>query len=83
MDLRYFRDCPGRRLEIGSGAGIIREVYPNVITSDLKVLPFVDIVLSAERLPFADNSLARHLRESTCFTICRGREIFFGRYSGC
>ena len=57
MDSRYFEDCPGKRLEIGSGAGIISEVYPDVITSDIKILPFIDLVLSAEKLPFPDNSL--------------------------
>ena len=57
MDLRYFGDCPGQRLEIGSGAGIINDIYPDVITSDIKVLPFIDLVLSADRLPFPDNSL--------------------------
>src|SRR6266850_8208236 len=48
MDSRYFQDCPGQRLEIGSGAGIINEIYPKIITSDVKVLPFVDVVLSAD-----------------------------------
>lgn len=57
MDLRYFGDCPGARLEIGSGAGILKEVFADVITSDIKHLPFIDIVLSAEKLPFSDNSL--------------------------
>lgn len=57
MDSRYFRDVAGERLEIGSGAGIISEVYPEVITSDLKVLPFIDVALSAYQLPFRDNSL--------------------------
>lgn len=57
LDLRYFADCPGGRLEIGSGAGIIKEFYPDVITSDIKPLPFVDVVLSADNLPFPDNSL--------------------------
>jgi SAM-dependent methyltransferase len=57
MDLRYFGSCPGKRVEIGSGAGIIREVYDDVITSDIKILPFIDLVLSADELPFHDNSL--------------------------
>jgi SAM-dependent methyltransferase len=56
-DLRYFGDCPGVRLEIGSGAGIMKRVFSDVITSDIKCLPFIDIVLAAERLPFPDNSL--------------------------
>lgn len=48
MDLQYFDHCQGGgRLELGSGAGIISEVYPDVITSDMKVLPFIDLVLDA------------------------------------
>ena len=56
--LKYFDDCQGgARLEIGSGTGVISEVFPDVITSDMKLLPFIDLVLDAEELPFADNSL--------------------------
>lgn len=57
MDIHYFGDCPGTRLEIGSGSSFIKEVYPDVITSDIKQLPFVDCVLRAEQMPFPDNSL--------------------------
>lgn len=57
MDLRYFDGVPGRRLEIGSGAGIIKNVHPDVITSDIKELPFLDLVLRGEAMPFAGNSL--------------------------
>lgn len=47
----------GGRLEIGSGSSFIRDVYPDVITSDLKALPFVQLVCRGEQLPFADASL--------------------------
>lgn len=57
MDLRYFDHCPGGRVEIGSGAGFIKEIYPDVMTTDTKVLPFVDAVLRAEHMPFPDKSL--------------------------
>jgi SAM-dependent methyltransferase len=57
MDLRYFDGVPGRRLEIGSGAGVIKSVLPDVITSDIKQLPFLDIVLRGEAMPFPANSL--------------------------
>lgn len=57
MDLRYFEGTPGRRLEIGSGAGIIKTVYADVITSDIKELPFLDLVLRGEAMPFPANSL--------------------------
>ena len=57
MDERYFRDSPGKRLEIGSGSSFFKEVFPDVLTSDIKPLPFVDYVARAETLPFEDNSL--------------------------
>lgn len=57
MDMQYFVDVPGLCLEIGSGAGIIKTVYPDVITSDIKVLPFVDVVLKGEAIPFPAKSL--------------------------
>jgi SAM-dependent methyltransferase len=57
MDLRHFARCPGARLEIGSGAGFLHDVYPDVVTSDVKPLAFVDLVCHAERLPVRDASL--------------------------
>jgi len=57
IDLEYFGATEGRRLEIGSGSSFCQELYPDVLTSDLKVLPFVDFAARAEQLPFADNTL--------------------------
>ncbi len=57
MDRQYFADCPGKRLEIGSGSSLIKELYPDVITSDLKPLPFVDRTVDATAMPFADSEL--------------------------
>jgi SAM-dependent methyltransferase len=57
MDARYFGDCPGRRLEIGSGAGFMAEIYPDVITSDIEPLAFTDLALAAEQIPMPDESL--------------------------
>ena len=57
LDARCFGDCPGRRLEIGSGAGFIDQIYPDVITSDIAPLPFVDLALAAEHIPMPDESL--------------------------
>lgn len=48
----------GKYLEIGSGGGFLKEVFPEVITSDILSLPNVDQVFSAEQLPFKDNELA-------------------------
>jgi SAM-dependent methyltransferase len=48
---------PGRALELGSGGGFLKDVAPQVLTSDLMPLPFCDLTCSAEALPFADRSL--------------------------
>jgi SAM-dependent methyltransferase len=56
-DEEFFGQTPGQRLEIGSGSSTIKDYYPDVTTSDIKPLPFVDLVASAECLPFPDASL--------------------------
>jgi SAM-dependent methyltransferase len=48
----------GKHLEIGSGGGFYKEIFPQVITSDILPLPGVDQVFSAEHLPFGNNELA-------------------------
>ena len=45
-------------LEIGSGAGFIKEQYPAIITSDIMPLDQCDKVVAAEELPFADRELS-------------------------
>ena len=45
-------------LEIGSGGGFLKDLYPSVITSDILPLEHVDLVVNAEKLPFADGELA-------------------------
>ncbi len=44
-------------LEIGSGGGFIKEILPDVITSDIKKTNVVDKVFSAENLPFEPGTL--------------------------
>jgi SAM-dependent methyltransferase len=62
-------------LELGSGAGFIKEVMPDVITSEYLPLPTVDKVCSALDLPFPARSLSaiflldvlHHLPDVNCF----------------
>jgi SAM-dependent methyltransferase len=56
-DERWFGDCAGLRIEIGSGSSFFKELYPDVLSSDIKALPFVDLVARAEALPVADDSV--------------------------
>lgn len=57
LDEKYFAETSGARVEIGSGSSFIADVFPDVITSDIKVLPSVKLVLNAEAMPFPDESL--------------------------
>lgn len=48
----------GPIVEIGSGAGFIKDIMPNVITSDVIAGPDIDQIFSADKLPFKNNSIA-------------------------
>ncbi len=45
-------------VELGSGGGFIKEIIPNIITSDLNEIPGIDLFFSAEKMPFENNSLS-------------------------
>jgi SAM-dependent methyltransferase len=47
----------GRVLELGSGAGFIKDFVPSAITSEIFSCPGIDVVLDAQRMPLADGSL--------------------------
>lgn len=49
---------PGKKVEIGSGAGFLKEIIPEVVTSDVMKLPNCDIQFSAEKMPFKDGSVS-------------------------
>mgnify|MGYP000997498826 CR=1 FL=1 len=48
----------GKILEIGSGGGCIKDIYPQIITSDVTEVNNVDMVVDAQHLPFEDNELS-------------------------
>ncbi len=48
----------GPRLEIGCGGGFLKDVVSEVFTSDVIMLPGIDVVAAAQSLPFANHSLA-------------------------
>jgi SAM-dependent methyltransferase len=50
-------DGEGDVLELGSGAGFLRDYIPGLITSDVLPLAGIDRVVDALHLPFADASL--------------------------
>lgn len=48
----------GKILEIGSGGGFLKDLDPDVITSDIMPLPNCDMTFPAENMPFEDNELS-------------------------
>lgn len=65
----------GLVIEIGSGAGFLKDAIPDVITSELSLCSNVSMVLDGCRMPFADNTLRgivmtdvfHHLPQPRCF----------------
>ena len=47
----------GPALEVGSGSGLLKELLPDVILSDVFELPWLDRVVDCMEMPFDDDSL--------------------------
>jgi SAM-dependent methyltransferase len=63
-------------IELGSGGGFIKDIIPNVITSDILSVPGVDMVFSAMDMPFADNSIDAFLMFDVLHHISDPRKFF-------
>jgi len=48
--------APGPILELGGGSGNFKEFAPNVVSTDIVPLPWIDVVADAQDLPFNDHS---------------------------
>lgn len=48
----------GQLVELGSGAGFVKDVIPQMLTSDVMELPNLDYVFAGENMPFESGSLA-------------------------
>ena len=65
----------GQLVEIGSGSGFLKEVIPNVITTDLFPSSNIDVVLKGTKMPFKDSSVSafflqdvlHHIKEPITF----------------
>lgn len=58
---RLLADVPGPNIELGSGPGTLRTRIPNLLSSDIVAVPWLDFVADACRLPLADGSVANLL----------------------
>lgn len=76
-DERYFSTCSATlRLEMGSGAGLMKQVVPDVITSEVKHVSNIDLIARAEDLPFADQSLRAIYAINTFHHVSDPRAFF-------
>jgi len=48
----------GPIIELGSGPGFIKEIAPTIITSEVFLIPNLDLVFSGHNLPFKDQSVS-------------------------
>jgi SAM-dependent methyltransferase len=51
------RHIDGPILELGSGAGFLKENIPGLLTSEIITIPNVDLILDGTKLPFSTNTL--------------------------
>ena len=57
--LTMIKELPkGPIIELGSGPGFIKEIIPTVITSEVFLIPNLDLVFSGHHLPFKDRSVS-------------------------
>ncbi len=66
----------GISLEIGSGAGFLKEIAPRVITSDIIPYKTVDMVMDACRMPFPDSSISSVFMLNTLHHISKTKSFF-------
>lgn len=77
-----FVDCQskapveGINLEIGSGAGFLKDILPDVVTTDLLPYHSVDVVLDAKTLPFRDRTIKSVFMLNTFHHISNAERLF-------
>ena len=84
-------------VEIGSGGGFLKDIYPNVTSSDILPLPHCDLTLDATAMPFENNTLGavvmvnvfHHIPDCAAFlkeanrTLCVGGKIVMVEPANC
>ncbi len=58
--IKFYKEAKnkGKILELGSGGGFFKELYPKAITSDVVEEPGIDKVFFAEKMSFKNNSIS-------------------------
>jgi len=66
----------GRRVEIGAGVSMFKQLYPDVLSTDVKSTPSIDMVVDAQAMPFAAGSV-RAVYGLNCFHHLPRPDRFF------
>jgi SAM-dependent methyltransferase len=66
LDERYFGATEGLRVELGSGSSMLKDYYPDTVTSDIMPAPHLERVLDAMQLDLPDENV-RALYGINCF----------------
>jgi SAM-dependent methyltransferase len=54
----HLSTVPGKTVELGAGTAHFKDAFPAAVATDVEPTPWADEVVDAERLPYADASLA-------------------------
>ena len=76
----HFFKVEGLEIELGSGAGFLKQIRPNVITTDLRIAPDIDSFIDAQAMAFEDNSV-RAIYANNVFHHLPDPERFFDELS--
>lgn len=74
--INFTKDIEKPILELGSGAGFLKELRPAVITSDILCVPAVELVCDAQNLPFHSQSLGGIMMTNVLHHISNPRHFF-------
>ncbi|NIP52468.1 MAG: methyltransferase domain-containing protein, partial [Aliifodinibius sp.] len=66
----------GRILEVGSGAGFLKDLAPHVITSDILACEGLDLIMDAHQLPFEESTLDGIVLTNVLHHLKNSREFF-------
>ena len=75
LDRRYFQG-DGLRVEVGAGVSFMRDVYPDVLATDIKASAYAQMVVDALAMPFDDGSV-RAIYGMNCFHHFPDPDRFF------
>lgn len=66
----------GKIIEIGAGGSFLKQLRPDVITSDILPLPNCDMTFSAENIPFPDQSVSAIFMMDVLHHIPHAQDFF-------